>query len=79
MTNQVSRGKSTLDYEKLVQTEDFKGLVKRKKSFSTPFVIFFLSSTLYLILWSTFTNITFGKSGWVVLFNILIGFDNHFS
>ena len=57
MTNQVSRGKSTLDYEKLVQTEDFKGLVKRKKSFSTPFVIFFFAAYFILPLLTGYTKI----------------------
>lgn len=57
MTNQVTRGKSTMDYEKLVQSEDFKGLVKRKKNFSTPFVIFFFAAYFILPLLTGYTKI----------------------
>ena len=32
----------TVDFEKIIQTHEFKSLVKRKKKFSTPYVIFFI-------------------------------------
>ncbi|PID00845.1 MULTISPECIES: DUF485 domain-containing protein [unclassified Sporosarcina] len=57
MTNQVARGKSTMDYEKLVQSEDFKGLVKRKQNFSRPYVVFFFAAYFLLPLLTGYTKI----------------------
>ncbi len=57
MTNQVSNKKTTLDYERLVETEDFKGLLKRKKKFSTPYVIFFFAAYFILPLLTGYTKI----------------------
>lgn len=40
MSNQTTR-KSSMDYEKIVETQEFKHLVKKKKTFATPYVIIF--------------------------------------
>lgn len=57
MTNQVSGRKTTLDYERLVETEDFKSLLKRKKKFSTPYVIFFFAAYFILPILTGYTTI----------------------
>ncbi|WP_301109177.1 DUF485 domain-containing protein [Sporosarcina sp.] len=57
MSNQTARGKSTLDYEKIVETEDFKALVKRKQTFSRPYVIFFFAAYFLLPLLTGYTKI----------------------
>ncbi|ARD47251.1 hypothetical protein SporoP37_03300 [Sporosarcina sp. P37] len=57
MSNHGARGKSTLDYEKIVETEDFKGLVKRKKTFATPFVVFFFAAYFILPLLTGYTKV----------------------
>ncbi|EGQ22184.1 DUF485 domain-containing protein [Mammaliicoccus sciuri] len=54
MSNQ---SKTTLDYERLVQTEDFKGLVRRKKNFATPYVVAFFAATFLLPLLTGYTTI----------------------
>ncbi|PIC65191.1 hypothetical protein CSV79_02685 [Sporosarcina sp. P13] len=57
MGNQSKHGKSTLDYEKIVETEDFKALVKRKKTFSRPYVVFFFAAYFALPLLTGYTKI----------------------
>ena len=44
--NQVNSG---LDYEKIINTPEFKNLVKRKRIFSTPYIIFFLLPILHYL------------------------------
>ena len=77
MTNQVARGKSTMDYEKLVQSEDFKGLVKRKQNFSRPYVVFFFAAYFLLPLLTGYTKILEAGIGamtwtWIYAFSMFV-------
>lgn len=68
MTKKNASGKSTLDYEKLVQTPEFKELVQRKKAFSTPYVILFFGAFFLLPILTGYTTILeksmFGAMTW---------------
>ena len=78
MSNQTTRGKSTLDYEKIVATEDFKALVKRKQTFSRPYVIFFFAAYFILPLLTGYTKILETRAigymtwTWVYAFSMFI-------
>lgn len=47
----------SVPYEKLIQTEEFKGLLKQKKSFIIPTTIFFLISYFTLPLLAAYTKV----------------------
>lgn len=78
MTNQTTRGKATLDYEKIVQTEDFKALVKRKQNFSRPYVVFFFTAYFALPLLTGYTTVLEGDAigamnyTWVYAFSMFV-------
>ena len=38
-----------MDYEKIINTPEFKNLVKRKRIFSTPYIIFFFAPILHYL------------------------------
>lgn len=52
-----AQGGSNLDYEKIIETKEFKDLVSRKKRFSTPYVIAFFAIYLTLPLLTGYTTI----------------------
>lgn len=55
-----------IDYEKLIQTDEFKKLVKRKKRFSTPYVVFFSIVFFLLPLLTGYTTILENRAiGWM--------------
>jgi uncharacterized membrane protein (DUF485 family) len=57
---------SSLDYEKIIETPEFKNLVKSKKRFITPYVIiFFLVYTLMPILTGFSTVLETRVIGWI--------------
>ena len=61
--NQVN---STLDYEKIINTPEFKNLVKRKKIFSTPYIIFFFVAYFTLPILTGYTTILENRAiGWM--------------
>ncbi|WP_153730715.1 DUF485 domain-containing protein [Sporosarcina obsidiansis] len=78
MSKQATRGKSTIDYEKIVETEDFKALIKRKKNFSRPYVIFFFAAYFILPLLTGYTKILETRAigymtwTWVYAFSMFI-------
>ena len=48
---------ATLDYEKIINTPEFKNLVKRKRIFSTPYIIFFFIAYFTLPILTGYTTI----------------------
>jgi uncharacterized membrane protein (DUF485 family) len=55
-----------LDYEKLVNTPEFKGLVKRKNKFATPYIIFFTLAYFLLPILTSYTKILEVRAiGWM--------------
>ncbi|MDV6377486.1 DUF485 domain-containing protein [Sporosarcina sp. GW1-11] len=78
MSNQKTRGKSTLDYERIVQTEDFKALVKRKQTFSRPYVVFFFAAYFALPLLTGYTKVLEGPAigainwTWIYAFSMFV-------
>ena len=55
-----------LDYEKIINTPEFKNLVKRKRIFSTPYIIFFFVAYFTLPLLTGYTNILENRAiGWM--------------
>lgn len=58
--------KPTLDYEKIINTPEFKNLVKRKRNFSTPYIVFFFIAYFTLPLLTGYTNILETQAiGWM--------------
>lgn len=57
MSKPAAGRKSTVDYEKIVETTEFKALVQRKKKFSTPYVIIFFAAYFILPLLTGYTTI----------------------
>ena len=56
----------TLDYEKIINTPEFKNLVKRKRIFSTPYIIFFFIAYFTLPLLTGYTTILENRAiGWM--------------
>lgn len=56
----------TLDYEKIINTPEFKNLVKRKRIFSTPYIIFFFIAYFTLPILTGYTNILENRAiGWM--------------
>jgi uncharacterized membrane protein (DUF485 family) len=61
--NQVN---SALDYEKIINTPEFKNLVKRKRIFSTPYIIFFFVAYFTLPILTGYTTILENRAiGWM--------------
>ncbi|MFJ7936189.1 DUF485 domain-containing protein [Sporosarcina sp. NPDC096371] len=55
-----------LDYEKIINTPEFKGLVKRKNKFATPYVIFFTLAYFILPILTGYTKILENRAiGWM--------------
>lgn len=56
----------TLDYEKIINTPEFKNLVKRKRIFSTPYIIFFFIAYFTLPILTGYTTILENQAiGWM--------------
>ena len=61
--NKVNSG---LDYEKIINTPEFKNLVKRKRIFSTPYIIFFFIAYFTLPILTGYTSILENRAiGWM--------------
>lgn len=57
---------SNVDYESLVQTPEFKAMVKRKNAFMTPYVVFFFAAYFILPILTGYTHILETKAvGWI--------------
>lgn len=57
---------TTLDYEKIINTPEFKNLVKRKRLFSTPYIIFFFIAYFTLPILTGYTTILENRAiGWM--------------
>lgn len=55
-----------LDFEKIINTPEFKGLVKRKSTFTTPYVIFFFVVFFTLPILTSYTSILETRAiGWM--------------
>lgn len=55
-----------VDYAKVIQTDEFKSLVKRKKKFSTPYVILFFIVFFTLPILTSYTSILETRAiGWM--------------
>lgn len=67
-----------IDYEHTIQTEEFKNLVKRKKKFTTPYVIFFFLMFFTLPILTSYTSLLEIRAigwmtwTWVYSFSIFI-------
>ncbi len=60
------KNKESIDYEKLIETEEFKNLMKRKKNFIVPYVIFFLVAFFTLPILTSYTSILETRAiGWL--------------
>ena len=59
MSNNTKQNQATpkLDYEKLINTPEFKKLTKRKSSFIRPYVVFFCLAYAILPFLTAYTNI----------------------
>ena len=55
-----------LDYEKIINTPEFKGLVKRKNKFAVPYIIFFTLAYFLLPILTGYTKILEVRAiGWM--------------
>ncbi len=55
-----------LDFEKIINTPEFKSLVKRKAAFSRPYVIFFFAVFFSLPILTSYTSILEARAiGWM--------------
>lgn len=55
-----------IDYERLVETPEFKALVKRKNAFMTPYVFIFFAAYFLLPILTGYTSILETKAvGWI--------------
>lgn len=55
-----------INYKEIIQTDEFKSLVKRKKNFTTPYVIFFLIVFFTLPILTSYTTILEARAiGWM--------------
>lgn len=55
-----------LDYEKIINTPEFKSLIKRKRNFSTPYIIFFFVAFFTLPILTGYTTILENRAiGWM--------------
>lgn len=58
--------KMELDYEKIINTPEFKSLIKRKRNFSTPYIIFFFVAFFTLPILTGYTTILENRAiGWM--------------
>ena len=66
-TNQV-------DYEKIVESEQFKGFMKEKRRFTVPMTVFFLVFYFLLPIFTSYTTFlntpAFGDISWVWIFAV---------
>ena len=64
----------TLDYEKIINTPEFKSLVKRKRIFSTPYIIFFFVAYFTLPILTGYTTIlenrAIGSMTWTWVYSL---------
>lgn len=61
---QTNKGK--VDYEKMIQTEEFQDLLKRKKKFTVPYVVLFLVVFFTLPILTSYTSILEARAvGWL--------------
>ena len=67
MSQKKSHNKAKdLDFEKIINTPEFKGLVKRKNTFITPYVIFFFVVFFTLPILTSYTSILETRAiGWM--------------
>lgn len=68
MSNKTSKNQKTkeLDFEKIINTPEFKSLVKRKNAFSRPYVIFFFAVFFTLPILTSYTSILETRAiGWM--------------
>ncbi|WP_342514959.1 DUF485 domain-containing protein [Sporosarcina sp. FSL K6-1522] len=71
----AKKGKTTssLDYEKLINTPEFKALAKKKKSFLTPYTIFFCVAYGLLPILTAYTSIlensAIGRITWTWMYS----------
>lgn len=80
MSKKTSGNQKTkdLDFEKIINTPEFKGLVKRKNTFATPYVIFFFVVFFTLPVLTSYTTILENPAigamtwTWVYSFGIFI-------
>jgi uncharacterized membrane protein (DUF485 family) len=57
---------NNVDYERLVETPEFKALVKRKNAFMTPYVVMFLAAYFLLPILTGYTHLLETKAiGWI--------------
>lgn len=67
-----------INYKEIIQTDEFKSLMKRKKNFTTPYVIFFLIVFFTLPILTSYTTILEARAigwmtwTWVYSFSIFI-------
>ena len=63
-----------LDYEKIINTPEFKDLVKRKSKFSTPYMIFFFVALFTLPILTGYTTIlenrAIGSMTWTWVYSL---------
>lgn len=78
MSKPAKQSKSTLDYETIVKTDDFKALLKRKRTFSRPYVVFFFAAYFLLPILTGYTKILEHRAigymtwTWVYAFSMFI-------
>jgi len=57
MSESKNKKSQDLDYEKIIATPEFKSLVKKKSSFSRPYIIFFFVAFFTLPILTSYTNV----------------------
>lgn len=68
MSNKTGKNQKEkkLDFERLINTPEFKSLVKRKNAFSTPYVILFFAVFFALPILTSYTTILEARAiGWM--------------
>lgn len=58
---QNSKQPPVVDFEKLIETSEFKALVSKKKNFMTPYVIFFMIAFFLFPILTGYTTVLEGK------------------
>jgi len=65
-----------LDFEKIINTPEFKNLVKKKSNFSRPYIIFFFVAFFTLPILTSYTNIlendAIGHMTWTWVYSFAI-------
>lgn len=75
---QNQNNKEGLDFEYLIQTDEFKDLVKRKQKFSRPYIVFFSIVFFILPILTGYTTVLEARAigwmtwTWVYAFGIFI-------